>query len=115
VIAGDVNVTRTDLDVYDTQAFVGSTHVTSDERIRLERLLDTGLVDAFRRLHPDEDGYTWWDYRAGHFHRCIGLRIDFALLSPDLADRLASCGVDRAFRKGPRPSDHAPLVVDLRP
>ena len=81
---------------------------------RARRLLDAGLVDAYRRLHPDEVGYTWWDYRAGHFHRRMGLRIDFALLSPDLAERLTSCGIDRAFRKGPRPSDHAPLVVELR-
>ena len=70
--------------------------MTADKRARIERLLETGLVDAFRRLHPNEGGYMWWGYRAGHFHR-MGVRIDFALLSPDLAERLASC-VDRAFR-----------------
>ena len=75
--------------------------------------VDDGHVDAFRRLHPDEPGFTWWDYRQGHFHRKLGLRIDLALLAPPLAERLAECGIDRAFRKGPKPSDHAPLLVDL--
>ncbi len=58
-------------------------------------------------------GYTWWDYRAGHFHRKLGLRIDLALVSRDLASRVRHCGIDRNFRKGPKPSDHAPLLVEL--
>ena len=113
VLAGDMNVCRSDLDVYDPTAFVGSTHVTPAERERLERVLEHGLVDAFRHLHPDEEGYTWWDYRAGHFHRRMGLRIDLALVSRDLAERIEACGIDRGFRKGPKPSDHAPLLLDL--
>ncbi|MGI8903680.1 MAG: exodeoxyribonuclease III [Solirubrobacteraceae bacterium] len=60
-----------------------------------------------------ERGFTWWDYRAGHFHRGLGMRIDLALLSPDLAARLSACGIDRAYRKGAKPSDHAPLLVEL--
>jgi exodeoxyribonuclease-3 len=112
-LAGDMNVTRDDLDVYDPAAFIGDTHVTPDERGRLERLLDQGLVDAFRRLHPDEVQYTWWDYRAGNFHKGLGLRIDMALVSEDLASRLTSCGIDRNYRKGPKPSDHAPVLVEL--
>ena len=111
--AGDWNVAPTDADLYDPAAFVGATHVTAAERGRLGRLLDGGLVDAWRRLHPDEPGFTWWDYRAGHFHRGLGMRIDLALLSPELAGRLAACRVDRRYRKGPAPSDHAPLLVDL--
>ena len=114
-IVGDMNVCPTDLDVYDPAAFVGSTHVTEDERARLRAVIEAGgLVDAFRQLHPDEPGFTWWDYRAGHFHRKMGLRIDLALLKPPLAERLVACGIDRGFRKGPRPSDHAPLIVELR-
>ena len=104
----------TDLDVYDPAAFVGSTHVTPAERERFAALLDAGVVDAFRELHPDEPGFTWWDYRQGHFHRKMGLRIDAVLLSPPLAERLESCGIDRNYRKGPKPSDHAPLLADLR-
>jgi exodeoxyribonuclease-3 len=113
VIAGDMNVCRTDLDVYDPEAFEGSTHVTPEERTRLEAILGEGLVDAFRALHPDEPGYTWWDYRQGHFHRHMGLRIDLALVSQDLAAGLRSCGIDRGYRKGPKPSDHAPLLFEL--
>jgi exodeoxyribonuclease-3 len=114
VIAGDLNVCRADVDVYDPAAFVGSTHVTVDERQRLERIiLDGGLMDAYRRMHPEEVGFTWWDYRAGHFHKRMGLRIDYVLVSPDIADRLTETGIDRDFRKGPKPSDHAPLIAYL--
>jgi exodeoxyribonuclease-3 len=114
VVAGDFNVCPTDLDVYDPSAFVGATHVTPPERERFQELLDAGTVDAFRQLHPEEPGFTWWDYRQGHFHRHMGLRIDAFLLSPPLAADLAKCGIDRSFRKGSRPSDHAPLLCELR-
>jgi exodeoxyribonuclease-3 len=114
VVAGDFNVCPTDLDVYDPSAFVGETHVTPPERERFRALLDAGTVDAFRELHPDEPGFTWWDYRQGHFHRKMGLRIDAFLLSRPLARELVECGIDRNFRKGPKPSDHAPLLCELR-
>lgn len=113
VVAGDMNIAPRDADVYDPAAFIDSTHVTTEERSRLERILSRGMVDAYRRLHPDEVQYTWWDYRAGNFHRGLGLRIDLALLSEDLAAELSTCGIDRNFRKGPKPSDHAPLLVEL--
>jgi len=115
VVAGDFNVCRTDLDVYDPAAFVGETHVTDAERERFEALLSAGVVDSFREIHPDEPGFTWWDYRQGHFHRGFGLRIDAILLSAPLAGLLETCGIDRDFRKGPKPSDHAPLLAELRP
>ena len=114
VVAGDFNVCPADLDVYDPAAFVGETHVTPPERERFAALLEAGTVDAFRELHPDEQGFTWWDYRQGHFHRKMGLRIDAFLLTPPLASRLESCGIDRGFRKGPKPSDHAPLLASIR-
>lgn len=113
VVAGDFNVARTDLDVYDPGAFTGSTHVTPDERSRVQAVLDLGLVDAYRRLEPGAPGFTWWDYRAGAFHRNLGLRIDLVLLSAEPASRLVGCGIDRDYRKGSKPSDHAPLLVDL--
>lgn len=112
VVAGDLNVTRADRDVYDPHAFVGSTHVTPDERTRLERILEAGgLVDAYREVHPDDQQFTWWDYRQGHFHRGLGLRIDYLLVSADR--RVEACGIARDFRKGTKPSDHAPLVAVL--
>ena len=113
IVAGDMNIAPADRDVYDPAAFAGSTHVTPQERGRLQRILDDGLVDAYRALHPDEIQHTWWDYRAGNFHKGLGLRIDLVLVSAELAPRLRSCGIDRDYRKGAKPSDHAPLLVDL--
>jgi exodeoxyribonuclease-3 len=114
VVAGDFNIAPADRDVYDPEAFVGSTHVTLDERARLQAVLGVGLVDAYRRLEPEAPGFTWWDYRAGAFHKHLGMRIDLVLLSAGPASRLEHCGIDRAYRKGSKPSDHAPLLVDLR-
>ena len=111
-IAGDFNVCPHDADVYDPAAFEGSTHVTAEERARVAALLERGgLVDAYRALHPlPEVGFTWWDYRAGHFHKKLGLRIDLVCVSEALAGSLTDCGIRRDFRKGQKPSDHAPLV-----
>jgi exodeoxyribonuclease-3 len=113
VVAGDMNIAPADIDVYDPAAFAGSTHVTPAERERLNAILELGMVDAYRQLHPTEVQYTWWDYRAGNFHKGLGLRIDLALVSTGVAERLRACGIDRNFRKGSKPSDHAPLLVDL--
>jgi exodeoxyribonuclease-3 len=118
VIAGDVNVCPADLDVWDTTKVHGATHVTPDERSRLRAVLDTGFVDAFRHLHPDEAGFTWWDYRAGHFPKGFGLRIDLVMLSSHLSGGVRASEVQRAYRKpskvpGTKPSDHAPLLVDV--
>ncbi len=113
VVAGDMNVAPADVDVYDPAAFAHETHVTPPERAALAAVAEAGgLHDAFRRLHPDEQQFTWWDYRAGHFHKGLGLRIDHALVSEELAARLVRAGIERPYRKGPRPSDHAPLVVE---
>ena len=114
VVGGDFNVAPADLDVWDPAAWEGSTHVTDDERSRLAAVEESGgLVDCFRVLHPDEQGFTWWDYRGGSFHRGMGLRIDLLLASEPLAGEIEACGIDRDFRKGPKPSDHAPLIVEL--
>jgi exodeoxyribonuclease-3 len=115
MIGGDFNVCRTDLDVYDPAAFVGDTHVTEEERARFEAILDAGLIDSFRRLHPEAVAYTWWDYRAGNFHKGLGLRIDYVLATPDLADDVQRCGMARDYRKGKKPSDHAPLLAQAGP
>ncbi len=114
VIAGDMNIAPADADVYDPGLFADSTHVTSEERSRLAAIEAAGeLVDAYRARHPDTPQFTWWDYRAGNFHKGLGLRIDLALVSGTLAPRVAECGIDRNFRKGTKPSDHAPLLVRL--
>jgi exodeoxyribonuclease-3 len=113
VLVGDMNIAPADIDVYAPELFVGSTHVTLEERMRLQEMLDAGLLDAYRELHPEEQQFTWWDYRAGNFHKGLGLRIDLALVSEDLRQRLLFCGIDRNFRKGKKPSDHAPLLIEL--
>ena len=120
VVMGDFNIAPGDADVYDVAAFEGSTHVTPDEREALTDLAGAGgLVDAYRTLYPvggedpNRTHFTWWDYRQGHFHRGLGLRIDLALISTGLVPRLERSGIERDFRKGTKPSDHAPLVVDL--
>jgi exodeoxyribonuclease III len=113
-VCGDMNIAPADEDVYDPSAFVGGTHVSADERDRLADLQRHGdLLDAYRTLHPDEVQYTWWDYRAGNFHKGLGLRIDLALVSESLRPRLTACGIYRDYRKGHKPSDHAPLAIDL--
>ncbi len=115
VIAGDVNVAPEDRDVWDPAAFVGATHVTTEERDGLGAVVAAGYVDAFRAVAPDEDGFTWWDYRMGAFRRGMGMRIDLALVSRGLT--VTGCEVDTTFRRvnaaGDKPSDHAPLVVEL--
>jgi exodeoxyribonuclease-3 len=116
VIGGDFNVTPADADVYDPELFhaSGGTHVTDDERSRLQAILDGGaLRDAYRLVHPQDQQFTWWDYRQGHFHRGLGLRIDLVLVAEALAGRVIACGIDRDLRKGSKPSDHAPLLLDL--
>lgn len=113
VVGGDMNVCPADADVYDPDVFAGETHVTPEERARLAAVIDGGMVDAYRHFAPDAQQFTWWDYRQGHFHRGFGLRIDLLLVRAALAPGIESVGIDRNFRKGPKPSDHAPLLMDL--
>ena len=111
-VCGDFNVAPDDGDVWDPAAFVGATHVSEPERGALRHIEDWGLTDVFRQFN-DPGVFSWWDYRAGDFHQGRGMRIDLVLVSADLAERAAGARVDRNARKGPKPSDHAPVVVDL--
>ena len=114
VIGGDFNVAPADADVWDPEAFRGGTHVSPREREAYFALCRWGLVDAYRLQHPEPGRYTWWDYRAGNFHKNIGMRIDHLLATRAVASRVVWGEIDREARKGkPIPSDHAPLVVDL--
>jgi exodeoxyribonuclease-3 len=115
VIAGDLNIAPSDEDVYDPAAFIGSTHVSDEERERLHAILERGqMIDAYRYLYPDVPQFTWWDYRAGSFHKGLGMRIDLVLMSQALGSRLEQCWIDRDLRKGLKPSDHAPLLLQMR-
>ena len=114
LVGGDLNVAPTDADVWDARAVHGGTHVSEPERAAFRALLDHGLVDAYRALRPEPGRFTWWDYRAGNFHKNLGMRIDHLLASPAVAERVVWAEIHRDARKGPPvPSDHAPLVVDL--
>lgn len=114
VIGGDFNVAPEDIDVWDPAACHGGTHVSDRERHAFDRIVNQGFLDAYRLHHPEPGRYTWWDYRAGNFHKNIGMRIDHLLVSRPLKDRIIWTEIDREARKGkPLPSDHAPLVIDL--
>jgi exodeoxyribonuclease-3 len=114
VLGGDLNVAPADIDVWDPRACHGGTHVSEPERDAFAALCRAGLVDAYRLRHPEADRYTWWDYRAGNFHKNFGMRIDHLLVSTALTPRIISSEIDREARKGkPLPSDHAPLAIDL--
>jgi exodeoxyribonuclease-3 len=114
VMGGDFNVAPEDADVWDARACHGGTHVSPPEREAFFRLCRWGLVDAYRLHHPETGRYTWWDYRAGNFHKNFGMRIDHLLATRPLAGRTVWAEIDREARKGkPIPSDHAPLLVDL--
>ncbi len=113
VVCGDVNIAPTDDDVFDPDAYVGQTHVTPPERTALAELQALGLRDVVRDRWPDERVFTYWDYRAGMFHKDLGMRIDLVLAGSSVAGRVRAAWVDRQARKGSGPSDHAPVIVDL--
>ena len=111
VIMGDFNVALHDADVWDIAAFAGSTHVTAAERAGLQTLIDLGLTDVVARPGKGDHPFTYWDYRAGMFHKDLGMRIDYILASAGVT--VLDAYVDREARKGKLPSDHAPVVADI--
>jgi exodeoxyribonuclease-3 len=114
VLAGDYNVTPADEDVWDPVKAHGGTHVSEPEREALARLREWGLKDAYRLQEQRGGRFSWWDYRAGMFHRNEGMRIDLLYVTESVASRVVWAEIDREARKGPPvPSDHAPVVVDL--
>jgi exodeoxyribonuclease-3 len=113
MVCGDMNIAPADIDVFDPAAYVGQTHVTPPERAALAELQELGLRDVVRDRWPDERVFTYWDYRAGMFHQDLGMRIDLVLATDTVAGRVRAAWVDRQARKGSRPSDHAPVIVDL--
>jgi exodeoxyribonuclease-3 len=114
VLGGDFNVAPTDADVWDPRLCHGGTHVSPRERAAFAALERWGLVDLYRDKRKEPGRYTWWDYRAGNFHKNFGMRIDHLLGTSTVKARAVWAEIDREARKGkPIPSDHAPLVVDL--
>jgi exodeoxyribonuclease-3 len=114
-VCGDFNIAPDDRDIYDRVALEGSTHITEPERQALREIEAWGLVDSFRALYPQGDLFSWWDYRAGNFHKHLGMRIDLVMLSRALAESATYGLIDRNARKGKQPSDHAPVFIDVSP
>jgi exodeoxyribonuclease-3 len=114
VLGGDLNIAPAPIDVWDEEAVHGGTHVSEPEREAFRSLLSWGLEDAYRSKRPEPDRFSWWDYRAGNFHRNEGMRIDHLLVTRPVEKRVVAAEIDREARKGtPIPSDHAPLSIDL--
>jgi exodeoxyribonuclease-3 len=101
------------IDVHDPKRWEGNVLFHPDERAALKRILDWGFVDGFRKHHTEPKMFSWWDYRMGAYKRNWGLRIDLALLTAPLAARTRDVSIDKYPRELERPSDHAPVVVDL--
>ena len=114
VLAGDYNVIPTDLDVYKPERWLDDALFLPESKAAFRRLVQQGWTDALRHLHPDERVYTFWDYFRNSWPRNAGIRIDHLLLSPTIAGRLKSAGVDRAVRGWPKSSDHAPTWITLK-
>lgn len=113
VLLGDYNIAPTDNDVHDPVAWKDQIHCTAQEREHFKSLLDLGLVDAFRMFEQAPKSWSWWDYRNLAFRKNQGLRIDHILVSDALSSSVKSCVIDKQPRRNERPSDHAPVVVEL--
>jgi exodeoxyribonuclease-3 len=111
VVLGDFNIAPEDRDVHDPAAWIGSVHVSPEERAALQATLELGLVDVFRQFEQPPQSFSWWDYRAGSFRRNHGLRIDLLLASAPLAARCTACDIDREPRRAERASDHTPVIA----
>ncbi|MGZ3458274.1 MAG: exodeoxyribonuclease III [Archangium sp.] len=114
VLCGDWNVAPEDLDTWDPALWEGQTLFTAKERTALKELCAFGLTDTFRKLHPAEQKFSWWDYRMLAFPKNRGLRIDHIFATAPLAERLVAADVDREARKGKQPSDHAPVWAEFK-
>ncbi len=117
LIGGDFNICPAPIDSWNEAALAGHIFHTDEERARFRALLDWGLIDVFRNRRPEAREYSWWDYRGGAFHKKQGLRIDLLLATAGVLDRVQAVEIDREYRKKKddlTPSDHAPVIVDLR-
>jgi exodeoxyribonuclease III len=113
VLAGDYNVVPTDSDIYDPKGWRNDALLQPETRAAYQRLLAQGWVDALRKCHPEERIFTFWDFFRNHWQRNAGLRIDHLLLNATLAPRLIDCNVHSWVRGQDKPSDHAPVWIEI--
>ncbi|ANM30724.1 hypothetical protein ABI59_15775 [Acidobacteria bacterium Mor1] len=117
VLCGDFNICTEPIDSWNEDLLKGRIFHTDEERSRMKALADGGWIDSFRRLNPDAQVFSWWDYRGGAFHRKQGLRIDLLLATAPLMERIEKVETDRDYRKkkdGLTASDHAPVIATLK-
>lgn len=113
LIGGDFNVVASDIDSFDPPGLAGTIFHTDAERAALDGITNLGYSDLFRALDPETPGFSWWDYRGGNFHKNLGLRIDLLFGSAPVVEKTRKVWVDRDFRKGQKPSDHAPVMAQI--
>ena len=114
VLMGDYNITFDDLDVWDPEGMRDQIHCTDEERYHLRALIALGLHDSYRMFEQPAKSYSWWDYRDFGFKRNRGMRIDHILVSNAFQPLVQACSIDKTPRKNERPSDHTPVIVDIR-
>ena len=113
IAGGDFNIIPEEKDCYDPKAWEGDALFKSESRQIYRRLLNTGLTDAFRVFHSDGGNYTFWDYQAGAWPQDYGIRIDHFLCSPECADKLKNCWIDKSLRGLEKPSDHTVIAIEI--
>ncbi len=113
ILCGDFNIAATDIDVRNPAGWEGSVIFNPEMRREFELLAGCGLIDVYRKLNPGLNEYSWWDYRMAGFRRNDGVRLDYVMANPRLAEMAVGAHIDRAERAGERPSDHAPVTVEF--
>ena len=113
IIAGDFNIAPQDIDCHDPEGWKNNVLVSPKEREAFRKIIDVGLSDSFRTLNPSEINYSWWDYRMAGFRRNLGMRIDHILVDKNLMDKIKISTIDKGPRNSERPSDHAPVMVEI--
>ena len=113
LLGGDYNICPTDADVYDPAGWADDALCRPESRAKFRTLLNLGYTEAFRTLNTQSHVYSFWDYQAGAWQKDNGIRIDHLLLSPQAADRLVACEIDKGPRGKPKASDHTPVWCDL--
>lgn len=114
LLCGDFNVAMEAIDVWNAAAWEGKLHFTKTERAAMHNVLQWGFTDLFRKFHPEEKEFSWWDYREGAWQRNRGLRIDHIWTSPTLTEKALSCRIDKTTRALEKPSDHAPVIGEFK-
>jgi exodeoxyribonuclease-3 len=113
VIGGDYNVAPEAIDIYAPKDLDGTICYHQKERKSFRALLNCGVIDAYRTLHPTKQEFSWWDYRGGSWQQNKGMRIDHLLLSPEASEHLNDCYVEKELRGKEKPSDHTPVTCKL--